>query len=159
LKVSVLGDDNQAITPYMGCYGIGVNRIVASAIEVIDGNAAGHDEQGIIWPRSIAPYDVLLCSLQNDPESQTVAIAHRIAASLEAKGFEVLVDDRDERPGVKFKDADLIGIPLRITVGERGLAEGNVEVKARDGSNGPKGDAVPLERVVIEATKLLSNMR
>ena len=109
----------------MGCYGIGVNRIVASAVE------AGNDKNGIIWPLSIAPYEVLIVPLQVDPEGEVMAKAREIAEALKFAGADVLIDDRDQRPGPKFKDADLIGVPLRVVVGDRGLKEGKVELKWR----------------------------
>ncbi len=109
----------------MGCYGIGLNRIVAAAIE------SHHDEGGIAWPISIAPFDVELMAL--DPRDEAVlSTATALYAELEAAGLEVLFDDRDERPGFKFKDADLIGIPLRVVVGKKSLADGVVEVARRD---------------------------
>ena len=108
----------------MGTYGIGVTRIAAAAIE------QNHDDAGIVWPLAIAPFEVALLALQpGDP--QVSALAERLYLELEQAGIEVLFDDRDERPGVKFKDADLIGLPYRIAVGKKGLAEGVVEVKAR----------------------------
>ncbi|RUL89020.1 proline--tRNA ligase [Tautonia sociabilis] len=112
----------------MGCYGIGVNRIVASAVE------AGHDANGIIWPLSIAPYEALIVPLQVDPDGEVMKLSQQIASALRFAGADVLIDDRDQRPGPKFKDADLIGIPLRVVVGERGLKEGKVEVKWRHDS-------------------------
>jgi len=111
-------------TVIMGCYGIGVNRILAAAIE------QNYDENGIKWPESIAPFDYEILTLnQNVPE--VVKAAEEIYASLTAKGKDVLFDDRDERAGVKFKDADLIGIPVQIIIGERGLKEGKIEIKSR----------------------------
>ena len=108
----------------MGCYGVGIGRTVAAAIE------QNHDKDGIIWPRPLAPFEVLLISL--NPEDQTVrSTAESLYAQLQEKGVEVLYDDRDERPGVKFKDADLIGIPVRLTVGAKSLADGKVEVSLR----------------------------
>lgn len=108
----------------MGCYGIGVNRILAAAIE------EHHDDKGIVWPEAIAPYDVEIITVNQKDESSRIA-AEKIAASLDAKGKEVLFDDRDERAGVKFNDADLAGIPQQIVVGERNLKENKVEVKNR----------------------------
>ncbi len=108
----------------MGCYGIGVNRILAAAIE------EHHDDKGILWPEAIAPFQVELITV-NEASEEVRAAAHKIHAELTSRGIEVLYDDRDERPGVKFNDADLIGIPLQITVGERGLKEGLVEIKQR----------------------------
>ncbi len=109
----------------MGSYGIGSGRLMASVIE------HHHDAQGIIWPISIAPYHVALVSLANERAPEVAAAADRIYGELAAAGIEVLYDDRDERPGVKFKDADLLGLPLRLTVGGRGLAAGVVELRLR----------------------------
>jgi prolyl-tRNA synthetase len=108
----------------MGCYGIGVTRVVASIVETC------HDENGIIWPVNVAPYTVELIPL-NVTDSEVMGIANRIYSELTAAGVDVLMDDRDQRPGFKFKDADLIGLPLRITVGGKGLADGITEVKWR----------------------------
>ena len=110
----------------MGCYGIGVNRILAAAVE------AKHDENGIVWPLPIAPYDVVVIPLAvNNPE--IMALADKFAQALTDAGADVILDDRDQRPGVKFKDADLVGFPLRVVIGEKGVAAGNVELKWRDG--------------------------
>jgi prolyl-tRNA synthetase len=108
----------------MGCYGLGIGRTVAAAIE------QNHDQDGIIWPRPLAPFEVLLAGLNPD-DSQVKEVAERLYAELREKGAEVLYDDRDERPGVKFKDADLIGIPVRLVVGAKSLAGGKVEVSLR----------------------------
>ena len=110
----------------MGCYGIGVNRIIAGLVET------KHDENGIIWPLAVAPYAVILCPLNVD-RPETMKAAETIYDQLQAAGVDVLLDDRDQRPGVKFKDADLIGIPLRVVVGGKGLKDGIVEVKWRSG--------------------------
>ncbi len=108
----------------MGCYGLGIGRTVAAAIE------QGHDDDGIIWPRPLAPFEVLLIALNPDDEEVSRA-SEALYSELLERGLDVLYDDRKERPGVKFKDADLIGIPLRIVVGARSLAEGNVELSLR----------------------------
>ncbi len=108
----------------MGCYGLGIGRTVAAAIE------QNHDADGIIWPLPLAPYQVLLLSLNPNDEAVRAA-ADRLYRELRERGVEVLYDDRDERPGVKFKDADLIGIPVRLTVGAKSLAEGKIEVSLR----------------------------
>jgi prolyl-tRNA synthetase len=108
----------------MGCYGIGVNRIIAATAET------SHDENGLIWPLSIAPYSVLLIPLNAD-DAQVSEVAERYYKELTAAGVDVLLDDRPQRPGFKFKDADLIGIPLRVVIGGKGLAEGQVEIKWR----------------------------
>ncbi len=133
----------------MGCYGIGVNRILAAAVE------ASHDANGIIWPLTIAPYHVLIVPLQvqNDAVKE---LTESLETQLSEAGYDVLVDDREGRPGVKFKDADLIGIPLRIVVGERGLKEGTVEIKWRTDtephqvSAASAGDAILAE---LDATR------
>ena len=123
MGASFLDDKGQEIPVIMGCYGIGVNRIVAAAVE------AGHDANGILWPLAIAPYHVLITPLQTNPAVAEATDA--IESKLLTAGYDVLVDDREQRPGVKFKDADLIGIPLRVVIGDRGLKEGNIEVKWR----------------------------
>ena len=108
----------------MGCYGVGVSRTLQAVIE------QSHDANGIVWPASVAPYQVIVENL--DPDREEVAkVADELEAALEAKGIDVIVDDRPERPGVKFKDADLIGFPVRVVVGAKGLANGGVEVKLR----------------------------
>lgn len=108
----------------MGCYGIGVSRTVQAVIE------QSHDANGIVWPASVAPYQVVVENLDPD-KAEVTQVADELEAALEAKGVDVIVDDRAERPGVKFKDADLIGFPVRVVVGAKGLANGGVEVKRR----------------------------
>jgi prolyl-tRNA synthetase len=134
-------DEQQNKKPIvMGCYGIGVSRLVATAIE------QNHDENGIKWPMSIAPYHVELVTIGK--EADVHDHAKRIYTQLTELGVEVLWDDRDERPGVKFKDADLLGIPLRITVGAKALANGNVELKPRTEPDPKKAELVPVADVV-----------
>ncbi|MSQ31578.1 MAG: proline--tRNA ligase [Dehalococcoidia bacterium] len=113
------------LTPTMGCYGIGVGRILAAAVE------AHCDDAGIAWPAAIAPYDVHLIGLGLDRDAEAAADAEALYAELRAAGLEVLFDDRDERPGVKFNDADLLGMPVRLTVSSRNTKADVVEVKAR----------------------------
>ncbi|MEW6214620.1 MAG: His/Gly/Thr/Pro-type tRNA ligase C-terminal domain-containing protein, partial [Nitrospirota bacterium] len=108
----------------MGSYGIGPARIAAAAIE------QNNDKDGIIWPKSIAPFDVEVLPL-NMKDTKTVEVAEKLYKDLTEEGVEVLIDDRDERAGVKFKDADLIGIPTQIIIGEKNLKEGCVEIKDR----------------------------
>jgi prolyl-tRNA synthetase len=129
----------------MGCYGIGVSRVLAAAVE------QNHDDRGIVWPKSIAPYKVSILPLQmNKPD--VVAAAEGIYAELQAAGVEVLLDDRTERAGSKFADAELIGSPLQIAIGARGLKEGMVELKQRaTGEMQP----VALDAVVARARELL----
>ena len=124
MGANVLDEKGQEVPIIMGCYGIGVNRIVASAVE------AGHDDNGILWPLPIAPYHVLIVPLSLTNEV-VLATSREIETSLTDAGFDVLIDDRDQRPGFKFKDADLIGVPYRVVIGERGLKDGNIEVKWR----------------------------
>ena len=118
-------DDLKEATMIMGCYGIGVSRTVQAVIE------QSHDKDGIIWPAAVAPYQVCISLLDPD-QAEVAAVAEKLEAELEAMGIDVIVDDRAERPGVKFKDADLIGFPVRVVVGAKGLANGGVEVKRRD---------------------------
>ena len=130
-------DEQQVKKPIvMGCYGIGVSRLVATAIE------QHNDENGIRWPLSIAPYHVHLVTLGK--EASVNEAAEKLYAELEARGVEVLWDDRDERPGVKFKDADLIGLPLRVTIGAKGLAAGNLELKPRTEPDPKKSELAPV---------------
>jgi prolyl-tRNA synthetase len=133
----------------MGCYGIGINRIVASAIE------AGNDENGIIFPISIAPFEVIVTSVNQD-DKEVVKIAEETYEQLLDKGIDVLLDDRDLRAGIKFKDADLLGIPVRITVGQKSIAEGNVEIKLRSES---KSEKVPIEKAADKTVELVNSLK
>jgi prolyl-tRNA synthetase len=139
-------DEKQQTKPLvMGCYGIGVSRLVATTIE------QHHDDNGIRWPMSVAPYQVHLVSIGK--EESVLSTAKALYDSLESAGVEVLWDDRDERPGVKFKDADLVGVPLRVTIGAKALATGNVEVKARTESDPKKAELVPVADVARVLTE------
>jgi prolyl-tRNA synthetase len=124
LKANYLDESGEERPIIMGSYGIGPARIAAAAIE------QGNDENGIIWPPAIAPYQVLIVPV-NIKDARSMDVAEEMYTALEEKGFEVLLDDRDERAGVKFKDADLIGIPWRIIIGEKNLKESLVEIKER----------------------------
>jgi prolyl-tRNA synthetase len=123
-------------TIVMGCYGIGVSRLVATVVE------QHHDDNGIRWPMALAPYQVHLVPLGDSPA--VAEATAKLEAELEQAGLEVLVDDREERPGVKFKDADLIGIPLRVTIGEKGLKNGQVELKPRSEPDPKKAELLAL---------------
>ena len=125
MKAAVLDEAGKDVTLYMGCYGIGVTRIVAAAIE------QNHDEKGIIWPEPIAPFEVVLVPLNQHKSPRVREVADRLYAELTEAGIEVLYDDRDARPGVKFADAELLGIPHRIVVGDRGLDAGKLEYRGR----------------------------
>jgi prolyl-tRNA synthetase len=132
----------------MGCYGIGVSRLVATTIE------QHHDDDGLRWPMALTPYHVHLVTLGR--EDSVLSTAKSLYEALGAQGVEVLWDDRDERPGVKFKDADLIGVPLRITIGAKALAGGNVELKPRSERDPKKAELVPIAdaaRVVAQRVK------
>jgi prolyl-tRNA synthetase len=136
MGATFLDDAQQKKALVMGCYGIGVSRLVATAIE------QHNDADGMRWPMSIAPYQVHICSLGKD--AAVIEAAKKLYEDLQARGVEVLWDDRDERPGVKFKDADLVGIPLRVTVGGKGLAAGNFELKPRTESDPKKAELLPV---------------
>lgn len=125
MGATVLGEDGKPINMQMGCYGIGVTRVIAAAIE------QHHDDKGIIWPDSMAPFQVAIVAIKPNKSQAVREAAEKLYAELEAKGVEVLYDDRDERPGVMFADMELIGIPHVITIGDRGLAAGSVEYKSR----------------------------
>ena len=125
LGAVVLDSEGERRTPTMGCYGLGIDRIAAAAVE------AGHDDDGIIWPAAIAPYDVYLVGLGLHRDAELAADAELLYEQLTAAGLEVLFDDREESPGVKFKDADLIGVPLRVTVSARNHKAGVIELQRR----------------------------
>ena len=144
---AVLNEQQKKTTVIMGCYGIGVSRTIAASIE------QRHDENGIVWPVPIAPYHVLITIMDPANEEQS-SLADTLASELSESGVDVLIDDRSERPGVKFKDADLIGIPVRLTLGEKAMAEGNVEFKLR--SEEGKGRLVEIGTAVRESISKLT---
>ena len=125
LNATVLDEQGKAVPMAMGCYGIGVTRVVAAAIE------QNHDEKGIIWPEPIAPFDVSLIPINMQKSPRVQEIAERLYADLTAAGFDAVLDDRDARPGVKFADDELLGIPHRIVIGDKGLDRGVLEYKRR----------------------------
>ncbi|KCX36952.1 proline--tRNA ligase [Acinetobacter sp. 263903-1] len=125
LGCKVLGEDGKPLTVTMGCYGIGVTRVIASAIE------QNYDEKGIIWPAAIAPFEVAIVPMNAHKSPRTLEAAEALYIELQAQGFDVLLDDRNERPGVKFSDLELTGIPHRIVIGEKGLDAGTFEYKGR----------------------------
>jgi prolyl-tRNA synthetase len=128
MHASVLDEQGKAVTMYMGCYGIGVTRVVAAAIE------QSHDDNGIIWPEAIAPFQVVLVPINYQKSAGVQQAADSLYEQFNAAGIDVLLDDRDARPGVKFADSELMGIPHRIVIGERGLAAGNLEYRHRRGT-------------------------
>ncbi len=138
MQASVLDENGQAVVMTMGCYGIGVSRVVAAAIE------QNHDANGIIWPDAIAPFTVALVPIGYQKSDAARTATDELYRALIAAGIDVLLDDRNERPGVMFADMDLIGIPHRIVIGEKGLAAGTVEYKAR---NQKQVESLPLRAV------------
>jgi len=130
----------------MGCYGLGLSRLMAAVIE------QNHDEKGIIWPLPIAPYQLYLCPLYKEG-AKVAEVTEKLYAELEAAGFEVLFDDRQESPGVKFNDADLLGMPIRVTVSPRTLEKGSVELKKRSEK---ESELVPLDRIAARLKKMVA---
>ncbi|MCS7034953.1 MAG: His/Gly/Thr/Pro-type tRNA ligase C-terminal domain-containing protein, partial [Phycisphaerae bacterium] len=128
----------------MGCYGIGIGRILIAAVENLN------DERGIIWPAAIAPYSCVITPIRY--EGPVKDAADRLYQQLNAAGIDTLLDDRDARPGFKFADADLIGFPVRINVGDRGLKDGKVEIKKR---TDPEATLVPLDAVIEAVRQML----
>lgn len=139
LNAQVLDDNGKSQTLSMGCYGIGISRIVAAAIE------QNHDDNGICWPESMAPFRVAIVPLNMNKSEAVAAAAIQLYEQLQALGIEVLLDDRNERPGIKFADMELIGIPHRIVIGDRSLTEGQVEYKQRTEADAHN---IPLHNVI-----------
>ncbi len=147
MEATFLDADGERRTPIMGCYGIGIERLMAAVVQ------ANHDELGIVWPRAVAPFDVHIVPLgSSDDVAEAVS---QIESQLADAGLQVLSDDRNERAGVKFNDADLLGAPLRITVGSRGLTEGQVELKLRRDA---EPTSVPVESAVEAALTALDSL-
>jgi len=145
LDAYFLDESGQRRPAVMGCYGIGVTRTLQAVIEQC------HDKDGVIWPLSVAPYTVCLTPLTVTPGSPVMALAEKIYAELSSHGVDVILDDRDERPGVKFKDSELVGFPIRLGIGEKSLAKGEVELKQRGGALTP----VKIESAVPKILELL----
>ena len=129
MKVDVLNQEGRAIDLFMGCYGIGVSRLVAASIE------QNHDDKGIKWPESIAPYEVNIIAIGYSKEPKVAEAADKLSDELKSMGYEVLVDDRKDGYGTKMKDAELIGIPVNIIIGNKFIESGEVELKHRNGQN------------------------
>jgi prolyl-tRNA synthetase len=153
MNATYLDEAGRAQVMEMGCYGIGVSRIVAAAIE------QHHDERGIIWPKAMAPFLLVIVAIGYGKSEAVKNAADAFYADLTAAGFDVLLDDRDERPGVMFADAELIGVPHRLTVGERGLKEGVVEYQPRRAAPGEPAEAQKIEagRAIEFLTALLGD--
>ena len=146
MGATYLDEKGTEIHAIMGCYGIGINRILAGAVE------SANDSNGIVWPLPLAPYQVVIVPLQVQ-NAAVLELTRAIEKSLTASGVEVLTDDRDQRPGVKFKDADLIGIPLRVVLGERGLKDGTVELKWRTESAARQIPAAQAAELILAEIK------
>ena len=145
MNATYLNEKGEATLIEMGCYGIGVSRTVQAVIE------QSHDKDGIIWPEAIAPFHVHICLLDPD-EIKSSSVANQIYDELWANGIEVFLDDRNERPGVKFKDADLLGLPYRINIGSRGLQNGEVELVVRRSKEMEK---IKIDAIVAKLKDLL----
>ncbi len=150
MNATYLDEQGQTQVMEMGCYGIGVSRIVAAAIE------QGHDEKGIIFPASLAPFTVAITPIAMDKSPQVKQVAEQLYQDLQAEGIDVLLDDRGERPGVMFADMELIGVPQRIVIGERGLQQNSVEYQARTDSESIN---LPLAEVVSFIKNKLSSAK
>jgi prolyl-tRNA synthetase len=149
LDVTVLGPDGRRVVPIMGSYGIGVERSLAAVVET------HHDEVGIVWPAQVAPFEVAVVLISPN-DDVAVKRAEELYEQLGAAGVDVVLDDRDERPGVKFRDAELVGIPYRVTVGGRGLAKGVVEVttrESRETAEVPVDEAAEHVRGLVRGTR------
>lgn len=149
LEALFLDEKEQRHPIIMGCYGIGVNRIIAGLAET------KHDDHGLVWPITIAPFEVLVIPM-NTKDEEIAAAAEKIYTELQANGIDVLLDDRNARAGVKFNDADLIGIPLRVVIGGRGLKEGKLEVKWRTEE---EAMSIPVDDVVTKVTELVTEKK
>ena len=145
MNATYLDENGQTQVMEMGCYGIGVSRIVGAAIE------QGFDERGIVFPASMAPFAVAICPIGYDKSETVQAAANQLYADLKAAGIDAMLDDRGERPGVMFAEADLMGVPHRLVVGERGLADGLVEYKAR---HAEQAESLPLNQVLAFMQKI-----
>jgi prolyl-tRNA synthetase len=147
MDAGVLNENGRKTAPIMGCYGMGVTRLVAAVVEQY------HDDQGIHWPRPVTPFDVHILGLNYSKSEAVQKHADALYEACKDLGIDALLDDRDERPGVKFADSDLIGLPVRITVGDRGLKEGNVEVKVGRGEN----QTVAVDQVITAVSDALAS--
>jgi prolyl-tRNA synthetase len=147
IGISVSGPEGKPVKPIMGCYGIGVERAMATAVEV------HYDDKGIIWPAAIAPFEVVVVIAQQDTPEVAEA-GERVYRSLLDAGVDVIVDDRPVRAGVKFSDAELVGIPFRVTIGKRGLASGIAELTDRATASTVQ---VPLDEVAKHVSAVLAS--
>jgi prolyl-tRNA synthetase len=135
----------------MGCYGIGVTRLLGAAIE------QGHDEKGIIWPISMAPFEVVICPMGYEKSEVVKAACDQLHDELLAAGIDVILDDRNERPGAMFADWELIGAPFRVVIGDRGLADSQVEFKGRTDAESQNIPLTQIKDKVIAAVQAAKN--
>jgi len=149
LRALFLDESGKQQPAIMGCYGIGVTRTMQAVIE------QSHDDNGIVWPLSVAPYTVCITPLNVAPDSEVMKRAEKIYAELTQRGIDVILDDRNDRPGVKFKDSELVGFPIRIGIGEKSLAKGEVEIKPRAGAL----LAVKADEAVAKVVELINEPR
>jgi len=149
LGATYLAEDGSRKLCVMGCYGIGVTRTLQAVIE------QSNDKDGIVWPVSVAPLTVCITPLSVAPDSEVMKLAEKMYADLTARGVDVILDDRDERPGVKFKDSELVGFPIRIGIGEKSLAKGEVEIKPRGGAM----LAIKPEEAIAKVLELITELR
>jgi prolyl-tRNA synthetase len=149
LNATFLETDGKPAVMQMGCYGIGVSRIAAAAIE------QNHDERGMIWPRALAPFEVVICPIGFTKSDAVRQTATDLYTQLKEQGVDVILDDRDARPGIMFADWELIGVPLRITIGERGLKEGMVEMQARRDASSTN---VPVDQIAQVSLERLATL-
>jgi len=147
MKATFLDEAGKSQVLEMGCYGIGVSRIVAAAIE------QGNDEKGIVWPLPMAPFHATIAPIGYRKNAEVKRVADQLHDQLQAAGIDVLLDDRDERPGVMFADLELMGVPHRVTIGERGLKEGKIEYQSRTGA---AGTAIDLQQAAAHLISLCS---
>jgi prolyl-tRNA synthetase len=145
MKAAVINEAGALQTMLMGCYGLGITRVVAAAIE------QHHDQNGIIWPQNIAPFQLVIIPINAQRSVVVREAAEKLYQELTALGLDILLDDRNERPGVLFADSDLIGIPHRLVVSERNLEQGSVEYKAR---NGNEASLIPMNELISFISKL-----
>ena len=149
MKATFLDETGKPAILEMGCYGIGITRIAGAAIE------QNHDERGIVWPRAIAPFEVVICTVGWGKSEAVRKAATELYEGLLERGVDVILDDRDARPGVMFAEWELIGVPLRVTVGERGLKDDVVELQAR---SEPEATRVPAGNVLEQTLARLENL-
>ena len=147
MNATFLAEDGKPRHFEMGCYGIGVTRLLGAAIE------QGHDERGIVWPVSMAPFEVVICPIGMDRSELVREQALKLYAELQAAGVDVLLDDRGERPGAMFADWELIGVPLRVVLGDRGLKEGLAEIQGR---REPQASNVPVAELLAQVHERLA---